>query len=60
MKMQMDSELLKLSKHIQHLRLQNQEFVEVDVHVKNKEKKGTVIKLHCTYLFHFCFPMLYF
>ena len=39
MKMQMDSELLKLSKHIQHLPLQNQEFVEVDVHVKKKKKR---------------------
>lgn len=32
-KMWMDPELLKVSKHTQHLPLQNQEFVEVDVHV---------------------------
>ena len=48
MKMQMDSELLKLSKHTQHLPFQNQEFVEVDVRVirvTEKEEKGTLIEL---------------
>lgn len=51
-KMWMDPELLKVSKHTQHLPLQNQEFVEVDVHVHvirvtvtEKKEKGTVIKL---------------
>lgn len=60
-KMWMDPELLKVSKHTQHLPLQNQEFVEVDVHVHvirvtvtEKEEKGTVIKL-LRFIFSFLF-----
>ena len=58
-KMWMDPELLKVSKHTQHLPLQNQEFVEVDVHVirvtvTEKEEKGTVIKL-LRFIFSFLF-----
>ena len=62
-KMWMDPELLKVSKHTQHLPLQNQEFVEVDVHVirvtvTEKEEKGTVIKL-LRFIFSFLFSNIH-